>query len=170
MADHSERQSAIDAHGIATPVRIGNQAWDQIQLDIFGELMDAVYLVNKHGEAISHEAGNTPWKWSIRSAKPGSKKTSASGKCVASTDASGADQRGEFSEQEVEWREKLLAALRPRRLLRGQASLLQTHAGSGSEACPRKGHQPHHKTNCRQNPSEMPAFTAFFCRKKACPQ
>lgn len=46
----------LAGHGGATPVRIGNQAYDQIQLDIFGELMDAVYLVNKYGEAISLEA------------------------------------------------------------------------------------------------------------------
>jgi GH15 family glucan-1,4-alpha-glucosidase len=45
----------LSGHGNATPVRIGNQAYEQIQLDIFGELMDAVYLVNKYGEAISHE-------------------------------------------------------------------------------------------------------------------
>ncbi|RLU07302.1 glucoamylase [Pseudomonas prosekii] len=42
-------------HGGAKPVRIGNQAYEQVQLDIFGELMDAVYLVNKYGDAISHE-------------------------------------------------------------------------------------------------------------------
>ncbi|MCX7080136.1 MAG: glycoside hydrolase family 15 protein, partial [Pseudomonas sp.] len=45
----------LSGHGNATPVRIGNQAYEQIQMDIFGELMDAVYLVNKYGEAISHE-------------------------------------------------------------------------------------------------------------------
>lgn len=45
----------LSGHGDARPVRIGNQAYDQVQLDIFGELMDAVYLVNKYGEAISHE-------------------------------------------------------------------------------------------------------------------
>ncbi|WP_213881889.1 glycoside hydrolase family 15 protein [Pseudomonas sp. dw_358] len=37
------------------PVRIGNGAYKQHQLDIYGELMDAVYLANKYGEAISHE-------------------------------------------------------------------------------------------------------------------
>ena len=29
------------------PVRIGNEAYDQLQLDIYGELMDSVYLFNK---------------------------------------------------------------------------------------------------------------------------
>lgn len=37
------------------PVRIGNAARRQSQLDIFGELMDAIYLSNKYGTAISHE-------------------------------------------------------------------------------------------------------------------
>jgi GH15 family glucan-1,4-alpha-glucosidase len=45
----------LAGHGGAQPVRIGNQAYEQVQLDIFGELMDAIYLVNKYGEAISHE-------------------------------------------------------------------------------------------------------------------
>lgn len=45
----------LSGHGGAQPVRIGNGAYEQTQLDIFGELMDAVYLVNKYGDAISHE-------------------------------------------------------------------------------------------------------------------
>ena len=51
----------LAGHGGAQPVRIGNGAYNQIQLDIFGELMDAVYLVNKYGEAISHEG----WKHTV---------------------------------------------------------------------------------------------------------
>ncbi|WLG52736.1 glycoside hydrolase family 15 protein [Pseudomonas sp. FP1742] len=51
----------LSGYGGATPVRIGNQAYEQIQLDIFGELLDAVYLVNKYGEAISHEG----WKHTV---------------------------------------------------------------------------------------------------------
>lgn len=37
------------------PVRIGNGAYDQVQLDIYGELLDAVYLFDRHGEAISYD-------------------------------------------------------------------------------------------------------------------
>jgi GH15 family glucan-1,4-alpha-glucosidase len=39
----------------AQPVRIGNAATGQRQLDIYGELMDSVYLFNKHGEPISYD-------------------------------------------------------------------------------------------------------------------
>jgi GH15 family glucan-1,4-alpha-glucosidase len=37
------------------PVRIGNGAADQRQLDIYGELIDSVYLYNKYGAPIFHE-------------------------------------------------------------------------------------------------------------------
>jgi GH15 family glucan-1,4-alpha-glucosidase len=37
------------------PVRIGNAAFRQLQLDIYGEMMDAVYLSNKYGRPISHQ-------------------------------------------------------------------------------------------------------------------
>src|SRR5439155_26024305 len=38
------------------PVRIGTAAADQLQLDIYGELIDSVYLYNKYGAPIYHEA------------------------------------------------------------------------------------------------------------------
>ncbi len=37
------------------PVHIGNGAYDQLQLDIYGELLDSVYLYNKHGSPISYD-------------------------------------------------------------------------------------------------------------------
>lgn len=37
------------------PVRIGNGAAGQLQLDIYGELMDSVYLYNKYGQPISYD-------------------------------------------------------------------------------------------------------------------
>lgn len=39
----------------SAPVRIGNDAYGQLQLDIYGELMDSVYLYNKYGEPISYD-------------------------------------------------------------------------------------------------------------------
>ena len=47
--------SHFEGYRKSAPVRIGNGAYRQRQLDIYGELMDAVYLYNKYGEPIHHD-------------------------------------------------------------------------------------------------------------------
>lgn len=54
MPDEREL-SHLAGYADSRPVRIGNAAHTQSQLDIFGELLDSVYLSNKYGAAIHHE-------------------------------------------------------------------------------------------------------------------
>jgi GH15 family glucan-1,4-alpha-glucosidase len=50
-----EELSHLEGYRGSAPVRIGNGAATQLQLDIYGELMDSVYLCNKYGRPIFHD-------------------------------------------------------------------------------------------------------------------
>ncbi|KAJ3524635.1 hypothetical protein NMY22_g10912 [Coprinellus aureogranulatus] len=45
----------LDGHKGSKPVRIGNGAADHVQLDIYGELMDCIYLGQKFGKPLSYD-------------------------------------------------------------------------------------------------------------------
>ncbi|KZV77612.1 glycoside hydrolase family 15 protein [Peniophora sp. CONT] len=50
-----EELDHLDGHKGSKPVRIGNGAIDHIQLDIYGELMDCIYLGQKYGRPLSYD-------------------------------------------------------------------------------------------------------------------
>ncbi len=53
----SLKEETLDLEGYkgSRPVRIGNARIRQLQLDIYGELMDSLYLFNKYGAPISYD-------------------------------------------------------------------------------------------------------------------
>ena len=51
-----DEQTLDDFEGYASskPVRIGNGAADQLQLDIYGEMLDSIWLADQHGIRVGH--------------------------------------------------------------------------------------------------------------------
>jgi GH15 family glucan-1,4-alpha-glucosidase len=56
--EHELKEETLDhleGYRGSKPVRIGNGAFRQHQLDIYGELLDSIYLYNKYGSPISYD-------------------------------------------------------------------------------------------------------------------
>jgi len=53
---HEESLENLEGYQGSRPVRIGNGASDQLQLDIYGEVMDSLYLADTQGFRLGHTA------------------------------------------------------------------------------------------------------------------
>jgi len=45
----------LEGYKDSAPVRVGNGAWDQFQLDVYGILLDAMYFTHKHGGGLGRK-------------------------------------------------------------------------------------------------------------------
>lgn len=51
----TNQSSHLSGYRDSKPVRIGNGAAFHLQFDIYGELMDGIYLYNKYGKPVTWE-------------------------------------------------------------------------------------------------------------------
>jgi len=52
---HEEELPHLPGYYNSRPVRLGNGAYNQLQLDLYGAVLDAAYLHNKHGVPLDYD-------------------------------------------------------------------------------------------------------------------
>src|SRR5919205_1084800 len=55
---HEEELYHLSGYRNSQPVRLGNGAYDQLQLDLYGAVLDAAYLHNKHAAPLDYDVWN----------------------------------------------------------------------------------------------------------------